>query len=183
MSAICIDFELQRLIRTYLHEKLGYTENSQIELHIGPTQDTKGLFLKGKHAGPSLEDLHLDFPGGVVSDWNKKAFLLLRRGFCDDFLGEMTGVPPCDDKYYHDLIVDQFERLRVIWKRANPRLVVQGGVEIEETAEMVEVRMNLEKQIEGKIKRHTTRRASVSLIQCDVRVTTLIIPGSDIPVG
>ena len=61
--------------------------------------------------------------------------------------------------------------------------MVQGGVEIEETAEMVEVQMNLEKQIEGKIKRHTTRCASVSLIQCDVHVTTLIIPGSDIPVG
>jgi len=117
MSTIHTNFEIQAHIRTYLHEQLHYTANSEIELHQPPTKDTVRLFLAGKHAGPSLDDLHIDFEGGVASDWNKKAFHLLHRGFCNDFLGKMDGVPPRDAKYYYDLIVDQFKRLAKIWKR------------------------------------------------------------------
>ena len=117
MSTICPNFEIQAHIKTYLHKKLHYTANSEIELHEPPTKDMVGLFLAGKHPGPSLDDLHIDFEGDVVSDWNKKAFLLLQRGFCNDFLGKMDGVPPCDDRYYYDLIIVQFEQLAKIWKR------------------------------------------------------------------
>ena len=134
---------------------MNYTENSQIELHEPPSQDIIALFLAGKHAGPSLDDLHLDFGGGVASDWNKKAFHLLRRGFCSN-LAQVNGVPPRDDKYYYDLIVDQFEQLARIWKTARPVTRMEDGVQVVEDPGLVEARVNAKKEKEWKRSRHTT---------------------------
>lgn len=170
---------VQRHIKTYLHQKLHYAENSEIEQHEPPTRDTIGYFLTGKHAGPSLDDLHMDFEGGVASDWNKRAFHLLRRGFCTDYLGALGDVPPRDDRYYYDLIVDQFERLAKIWKKSQPRLRLEDGIEIMENPSMVESRMNIQKEIEAKMKRHTTRRHSVSLLESDSVITRLTFPCRD----
>ena len=157
---------------------MHYTENSQIELHEPPSQDIIGLFLAGKHAGPSLDDLHLDFGGGVASDWNKKAFHLLRKGFCES-LAKVHGVPPRNDKYYYDLIVDQFKRLSKIWKTARPITRMEDGVQVEEDPGMVEARVNAEREKLWKKNRHTTRRITVSISHCDVDLVILTTLYSD----
>lgn len=162
MSAIWgIDFEMQHHVRTYLHGRLHYKENIEIAQHEPPTQDAIALFLVGKHSGPCLDDLHLYFEH-IASDWNKKAALLLRREFCEDYLGKMDGVPPREEEYHYDLIFDQLERLAKIWRKSRPRRWIEDGVEIIEDPSMVEARMNLEKETDLKTKRHTTRRISVS---------------------
>ena len=113
----------------------------QIELHELPSQEIIRLFLAGKHTGPSLDDLHPEFGGGVKSDWNKKAFHLLCRGFCNN-LAKMNGVPPHNDKYYHDLIIDQFEQLARIWKTAQPVTWMEDGGHVVEDLELVEAWVN-----------------------------------------
>lgn len=119
--------------------------------------------MASKHVGPDLDDLHLDFAGGVGSDWNKRAFYLLRKGFCQKLEG-YDGVPPCSDDYYHGLIVDQFERLAKIWRKAQAQTRTVNGVQITENGLMTEKRMNAEREKSWKIKRHNTRRHNVSVL-------------------
>lgn len=138
-----------------------YTENAQIELHDPPSQELIELFVAGKHIGPSLDDLHLDFVGGIGSDWNKKVFYLLRKGFCEKLEG-YKGVPPRSDDYYHRLVVDQFERLAKIWRKAQAQIHMVDGVQITENGLMTEKRMNTEREKSWKEKRHNTRRNNVS---------------------
>ena len=85
----------------------------QIELHELPSQDTIGLFPAGTHPGPSLDNLQLNFAGGLVSDWNRKAFHVLRKGFCEK-LKTFDQVLPRNDQYYNELIIDQFKQLAKI---------------------------------------------------------------------
>ena len=49
-----LTLKIQAHIKTYLHKKLHYTANSEIELHEPPTKDTVRLFLAGKHPGQRL---------------------------------------------------------------------------------------------------------------------------------
>ena len=133
----------------------------QIELHEPPSRDTIGLFLAGKHPGPSLDNLRLDFAGGLVSDWNRKAFHVLHKGFCKK-LKTFDRVPPHDDQYYHELIVDQFKQLAKIWRKAQPITRMENGTQITEDPATVEARMNADKEKMGKLKRHNTWRTNVS---------------------
>ena len=141
---------------------MHYTENSQIEFHELPSQEIIRLFLAGKHTGPSLDDLHLDFGGGVKSDWNKKAFHLLHSGFCNN-LAKMIGVPPRDNKYYHDLIIDQFEQLARIWKMAQPVTQMEDGGHVVEDLELVEAQVNVQREKLWKKNRHTTRCVNIGI--------------------
>ena len=141
---------------------MHYTENSQIELHKLPSRDTIGHFLAGKHSGPSLDDLWFDFVGGLGSDWNKKAFHVLHKGFCEK-LKTLDKVPPRNDQYYHKLIVDQYQRLAKIWRKAQPITQMENGMQITEDLAMVEARMNADKEKMGKVKRHNTQRTNVSI--------------------
>ena len=70
---------------------------------------------------------------------------------------------PRDDQYYNELIVDQFKRLAKIWRKAQPITCMKNGTQITEDPATVEARMNADKEKMGKIKRHNTRRANVSI--------------------
>ena len=141
---------------------MHYTKNSQIELHKLPSRDTIGHFLGGKHSGPSLDDLWFDFVGGLGSNWNKKAFHVLCKGFCEK-LKTLDKVLPRNDQYYRELIIDQFQRLAKIWRKAQPITRMENGTQITEDPAMVEARMNADKEKMGKVKRHNTRRTNVSI--------------------
>ena len=130
----------------------------QIELHELPSQDTIGLFLAGKHPGPS----QLNFAGGLVSNWNRKTFHVLHKGFCEK-LKMFDQVPPRNDQYYHKLIVDQFKQLAKIWRKAQPITQMENGTQITEDLTMVEACMNVDKEKMGKIKHHNTWRTNVSI--------------------
>ena len=134
----------------------------QIELDELPSQDTIGLFLAGKHPGPSLDNLQLNFVGGLVSDWNRKAYYVLCKGFCEK-LKMFDQVPPHDDQYYHELIVDQFKQLAKIWRKAQPITQMENGMQIMEDLATVEACMNVDKEKMGKIKHHNTRHTNVSI--------------------
>ena len=125
-------------------------------------QEIIGLFLAGKHTGPSLDNLHLDFEGGVKSDWNKKAFHLLRRGFCDN-LAKTNGVPPCDDKYCHILIIDQFEQLVRIWITAQPVTQMEDEGHVVEDLELVEAQVNAQGEKLWKKTCHMTQCVNIGI--------------------
>jgi hypothetical protein len=131
----------------------------EIEQHVPPSTDDLSRFLAGEHPGPNLFDLHLDLRGGLGSDWNKKAFHLLRKDFRDNHLTQLTDVPKRDDDYLHALITDQFERLAKIWKKAQPKAVDHGRAE---TPVEIETRMIRDRERALKENRHNQRRHTVS---------------------
>ena len=141
---------------------MHYTENSQIELHELPSRDTIGQFLAGKHSGPSLDDLQFDFVRGLGSDWNKRAFCVLCKGFCKK-MKTLDKVLPHNDQYYHKLIIDKFQRLAKIWRKAQPVTRMENGTKIMEDPAMVEARMNVDKEKMGKVKHHNTWHTNVSI--------------------
>ena len=122
--------------------------------------------------GPNLNDLHLDIHGGLASDWNKRAFYLLRTTFLKE-LEELNDVPARTEQYFEDLITEQFGRLVTIWNHSQPKRKADG---VMESFEEVENQMNQAKTKQLVVNHHTVRRFTVSLIRDFVEVLSEISP-------
>ena len=68
----------------------------------------------------------------------------------------MNRVPPRDNKYYHNLIIDQFEQLVRIWKMAQPVTQMEDGGHVVEDLELVEAQVNAQREKLWKKNCHTT---------------------------
>lgn len=145
-------------MRKFLQKMLNFDHIEDFILHEPATLDEMADFVSNKGPGPNLEDLRLDVRGGLSSDWNKKAFLLLRQAFTQEIQG-MEDVPPRPQSYIDDLITDSFTRLATEWNRAQPKTSDSGK---RETLNEVTKRVNDVKEKAGTTSRHTGRRFAVS---------------------
>ena len=67
-------------------------------------------------------------------------------------------VPPHNNQYYHELIVDQFKWLAKIWRKAQPITQMENGTQITEDPATGEAHMNADKKQMRKIKHHNTHK-------------------------
>jgi len=117
--------------------------------------------LEGK-GGPSADDLRINMRGKVSSKWNHAVGQLLLDTIRKRKQGQAwNSLPEQSDTYLLEIVTEQLERARTVWRDAQPRVKVDGTVE--DPAE-VEERMNEEKERKGKQARATTRWISVSSI-------------------
>ena len=75
----------------------------------------------------------------------------------------MNRVLPRDNKYYHDLIIDQIEQLARIWKTAQPVTQMEDGGHVVEDLELVEAWVNAQREKLWKKNRHTTWCVNVGI--------------------
>lgn len=141
-----------------MQKVLHYDQAEDFIMHEPPTVDELSAFLKGTGPGPELDDLKLDVAGGLKSDWNRKAFNIMRDQF-EKELGKMRDVPLRSKRYIYDLITDSFTRLAVEWNRSQRKRKANGELE---SYDDVKKRVNTVKEKQGKVTRHNTRRFTVS---------------------
>lgn len=137
---------------------LDYTRQDEFGKHITASSGDIGEFIANRHPGPDIADLHLDMHGGVTSDWNAKAFHLIRDEFCKD-MAEANKIPyvrPAE--YYIEMIKEKYSRLQVQWRKCQPKIKEDGA--LESWAE-VEDRLKAACEITAPASRRTSRRVTV----------------------
>jgi hypothetical protein len=105
----------------------------------------------------------MDMKGKLSSKWNEAVASLVldlvhqrKREH-----GAWDALPERSDKYFLELVTEQLERGRRVWREAQPKVKEDGNVE--GLAE-VEERMNEDKVEKGKVACANTRRRAVSPI-------------------
>lgn len=95
--------------------------------------------------------------GKINSAWNQAVIeILLAEVKKEDF----EGLPDRSDAYLADKIEGKLERVRTVWRTAQPRVTETGDVE---TIEEVEKRMVDTKETRDKVVRANTRRKNVRI--------------------
>jgi len=143
-------------------EKFDIENTEDWALHESATSEEVRTYSLEGTGGPDLEKLQIDMKGKLSSHWNQTVADLLL-----DLVVERKGkeawsaFPERSDAYFLELVMEQLERARTVWRNAQPKVKEDG--EIEELDE-VEKRMNDDKEAKGKLTRATTRRKAVSSI-------------------
>ena len=145
-----------------MKEKFGATIAEDYALHEVPSGKELCQYIQEDDGGPNKDDLHIDMRGKISSKWNKRVIHILVDATRQNIqLGEAwSELPERSDAYIEEIIQDQLEHARTVWRDAQPRILDTGDVE---NLDDVEKRMIDKKEAREKIGRATTRRRSVSI--------------------
>jgi hypothetical protein len=144
-----------------MKEKFGVITAEDYALHEVPSGKDLRQFIQEDDGGPNNDDLRIDMRGKISSKWNKRVIQILVDAARENMsLGEAwSELPERSNAYMEDIVQDQLERARTVWRDAQPRMLETGEVE---TLDDVEKRMIERKEVKEKLGRATTRRRSVS---------------------
>ena len=85
--------------------------------------------MEGK-GGPSAGDLHINIRGKVSSKWNHAVGQLLLDTIHKQKQGQAwNSLPKRSDTYLLEIVTEQLERARTVWRDAQPRVKVNAAVE------------------------------------------------------
>jgi len=145
------------IVRNVFEKIFNVSLDEDYALHSPPCQEDVKNFVLGRGPGPNVEDLRIDMRGKINSVWNQAVIeILLAEVKKEDF----EGLPDRSDAYLADKIEGKLERVRTVWRTAQPRVTETGDLE---TIEEVERRMVDAKETREKVVRANTRRKSVHI--------------------
>lgn len=129
-------------------------------LHEPPECSALQLYARDGKNGPNPDDLRIDMRNKISSEWNKKVKeILLAVVLKNRETGEAwEDLPNRSDSYFMEIIQDQMERARTIWRNAQPKRLESG--EVESIAE-IEKRMIETRESSAKTRRANMRRINV----------------------
>lgn len=152
--------KIQRLVKSNMEEIFGVKTVDDYALHEPPDHSALRLYAQDGRGGPNPDDLRIDMRNKISSEWNVKVLdILLAAVLKNAKTGEAwEGLPNRSNDYFMEIIQDQMERARTIWRNAQPKRLESGEIEslIEVEKRMVETRDS-----SAKTKRANTRRINV----------------------
>ena len=157
-----------------MEEMFGVDTVDDYALHEPPNNFTLRLYAQDGKGGPNPDDLRIDMRNKISSEWNKKVMEILLAAVLKKRTGEAwKGIPNRSDDYFMEIIRDQMERARIIWRNAQPKRLESG--QIESLAE-VERRMVETRECSAKTRRANTRRMNVGffLVICSSRLKGIL---------
>ena len=112
--------------------------------------------------GPNPDSLRIDMRGKLSLNWNKAVGNLLLRAVLERRQGNAwKSLPERSDAYFLEIVTEQLEHARTVWREAQPRVKEDGAVE--GLAE-IEARMVENKEEKGMLSCPCTRHKSVSSV-------------------
>jgi hypothetical protein len=123
-------------------------------MHESADPELLNRFAEGL-AKPDKDELRFDMTEGPDSQWNNVVIRILTRR-----LQEAAGdrLPSRPREYYLDLVREKFKRARNAWKRAQPKVSLDGQ---NETPDDVAARVSEHKQRQWTFARERERRVNV----------------------
>ena len=134
-----------------MKEKFGVITAEDYALHEVPSGKDLCQFIQEDDGGPNNDDLRIDMRGKI-----SVIQILVDAARENMSLGEAwSELPECSNAYMEEIVQDQLECARTVWRDAQPRILETGEVE---TLDDVEKRMIERKEVKEKLGQATTRR-------------------------
>jgi hypothetical protein len=149
-------------VRAVCRECFGVEIQEDWALQQAPAPEEVTKYNLEEIGGPNLDSLRIDMRGKLFSNWNKAVGNLLLGVVLERRRGKAwKPLPERSDAYFLEIVTEQLERARTVWREAQPRVKEDGAVE--GLAE-VEARMVENKEEKGILSRACTRRKTVSSV-------------------
>ena len=174
----CVSFRLllpsveadksQELVRDTFKAKFEIENDDEIVKHIPACDEELEEFLGDDTKGPNPDELHIDGRHKISSKWNKAVVQIMVDAVRDlkkkdgEDKKKFESLSERSNDYIEELVVQRLERLRGIWRKAQPKVKENGEVE---AASEIEERMATERDLVEKAARAGTRRRAVSRLK------------------
>ena len=139
-------------------DKFGFTRDTEFIIHEPADCDKVHSYEYEDGPGPDLKSPKFDLKRNSKSLWNSAVLDIILQNLKDQCAEEEWPIQQ-SDSYIRQLLMDQYKRLRTMWKKAQPKLTDNGTVE---TPVETEARLIAKRQLVLKQCRQTTCCHSVS---------------------
>ncbi|EGO30871.1 hypothetical protein SERLADRAFT_432516 [Serpula lacrymans var. lacrymans S7.9] len=114
-----LHIQYMRLMRRLFKSKFDVGQDEEFAIHNSAVRSNVLVYNRGDEnaTGPNREDIHFNMRGDVGFEWNKKIFQYLLK-----YLKQAKNkwhLPEAPDSYLEDLIIDEFNRVKLYWKAAS----------------------------------------------------------------